>query len=128
MGFRFRKSVKAGPFRMTFSKSGVGYSVGGNGFRVTKKAKGGIRTTASIPGTGISYVKDYSLKRQAKPKTNAKDRRNSSSGNARPNNHYDNTSCNNTADEIKKKNIAGIILATIAILCFIAIIIIALIT
>ena len=59
MGFRFRKSVKAGPFRMTFSKSGVGYSVGGKGFRVTKKPKGGIRTTASIPGTGISYSKDY---------------------------------------------------------------------
>ena len=127
MGFRFRKSVKAGPFRMTFSKSGVGYSVGGKGFRVTKKAKGGIRTTASIPGTGISYVKDYSLKRQAKPKTNAKDRRNSSLGNTRANNNYY-ASPSNSADEIKKKNIAGIILATIAILCFIAIIIIALIT
>lgn len=59
MGFRFRKSVKAGPFRMTFSKSGVGYSVGGKGFRVTKKAKGGIRTTASVPGTGVSYSKDF---------------------------------------------------------------------
>ena len=127
MGFRFRKSVKAGPFRMTFSKSGVGYSVGGKGFRVTKKAKGGIRTTASVPGTGISYVKDYSLKRQAKPKTNAKDRRNSSLGNTLANHNYY-ASPSNSADEIKKKNIAGIILATIAILCFIAIIIIALIT
>lgn len=58
MGFRFRKSVKAGPFRMTFSKSGVGYSVGGKGFRVTKKARGGIRTTANLPGTGISYTSD----------------------------------------------------------------------
>lgn len=64
MGFRFRKSVKAGPFRMTFSKSGVGYSVGGKRFRVTKKAKGGIRTTANIPGTGISYVKDYGSRRK----------------------------------------------------------------
>ena len=59
MGVRFRKSIKAGPVRVTFSKSGVGYSVGGKGFRVTKKAKGGMRTTASIPGTGLSYVKDY---------------------------------------------------------------------
>ncbi len=59
MGFRFRKSVKAGPFRMTFSKSGIGYSIGGKGFRVTKKAGGGTRTTASIPGTGISYVTDH---------------------------------------------------------------------
>lgn len=58
MGFRFRKSVNFGPFRLNFSKSGVGYSFGGKGFRVTKKAGGGTRTTASIPGTGISYVKD----------------------------------------------------------------------
>lgn len=59
MGFRFRKSVNFGPLRVNFSKSGVGYSVGGKGFRATKKAGGGFRTTASIPGTGISYVRDY---------------------------------------------------------------------
>lgn len=58
MGFRFRKSMNFGPFRLNFSKSGIGYSFGGKGFRVTKKAGGGTRTTASIPGTGISYVKD----------------------------------------------------------------------
>lgn len=58
MGFRFRKSFGKGPFRVTVSKSGVGYSVGGKGFRYTKKAGGGTRTTASIPGTGISYVSD----------------------------------------------------------------------
>lgn len=66
MGFRFRKSVNFGPLRVNFSKSGVGYSVGGKGFRVTKKAAGGVRTTASIPGTGISYVNDFS-KKSAKP-------------------------------------------------------------
>jgi hypothetical protein len=59
MGFRFRKSVNLGPLRVNLSKSGVGYSVGGKGFRVTKKAKGGYRTTASVPGTGLSYVKEY---------------------------------------------------------------------
>lgn len=59
MGFRFRKSVNLGPLRVNFSKSGIGYSVGGKGFRATKKAGGGFRTTASIPGTGISYVRDY---------------------------------------------------------------------
>lgn len=62
MGFRFRKSIGAGPFRMNLSKSGIGYSVGTKGFRVTKKASGGIRTTASIPGTGISYTQDYGNK------------------------------------------------------------------
>lgn len=59
MGFRFRKSINLGPLRINLSKSGVGYSVGGKGFRVTKKAGGGTRTTASIPGTGISYVKEH---------------------------------------------------------------------
>lgn len=64
MGFRFRKSVKLGPFRVNFSKSGVSYSAGVKGFRVTKKANGGYRTTASIPGTGIGYTKDYSGKEE----------------------------------------------------------------
>lgn len=58
MGFRFRKSASFGPLRINFSKSGVGYSVGGKGFRVTKKATGGYRATASVPGTGFSYVKE----------------------------------------------------------------------
>lgn len=58
MGFRYRKSFGSGPFRVNLSKSGIGYSVGTKGFRYTKKANGGTRTTASIPGTGISYVKE----------------------------------------------------------------------
>lgn len=57
MGFRFRKSIKLpGGFRINASKSGIGYSWGTKGFRVTKTAKGTTRTTTSIPGTGISYV------------------------------------------------------------------------
>lgn len=59
MGFRFRKSKKVGPFRINFSKKGVGWSVGSKWFRYTKKAGGGSRTTTSIPGTGISFVQDY---------------------------------------------------------------------
>lgn len=58
MGFRYRKSFGSGPFRVNLSKSGIGYSVGTKGFRYTKKAGGGTRTTANIPGTGISYVKE----------------------------------------------------------------------
>lgn len=60
MGMRYRKSLKFGPLRVNLSKSGVGYSVGNKFYRVTKKADGGIRTTATLPGTGISNVKDYS--------------------------------------------------------------------
>ena len=58
MGMRFRKSINFGGARINFSKSGIGASVGGKGFRYTKKAGGGTRTTASIPGTGLSYQKD----------------------------------------------------------------------
>lgn len=57
MGFRYRKSINlGGGFRINLSKSGVGYSWGVKGYRVTKTASGRTRTTASIPGTGISYV------------------------------------------------------------------------
>ena len=72
MGFRFRKSIKAGPLKINMSKSGIGYSVGGKGFRVTKKVGGGTRTTASIPGTGISYTKDSGGKKNARIKTSVK--------------------------------------------------------
>ena len=61
MGIRFRKSINLGKgFRINMSKSGPGFSWGGKGFRVTKKANGGFRTTAYIPGTGLSYQKDFS--------------------------------------------------------------------
>ena len=70
MGFRFRKSINlGGGFRVNISKSGIGYSWGVPGFRVTKTAKGVKRTTYSIPGTGISHVSE-SGKRKEKTHTN----------------------------------------------------------
>jgi hypothetical protein len=54
MGYRYRKSVKLGPFRATMSKSGMSYSAGVKGARVTKRADGRVRTTVSAPGTGLS--------------------------------------------------------------------------
>lgn len=60
MGFRFRKSIGNKFFRATISKSGISYSAGVPGMRVTKLANGKTRQTSFIPGTGISYVKDYS--------------------------------------------------------------------
>ena len=61
MGLRFRKSINlGGGFRINLSKSGIGYSWGLKGFRVTKKAKGGARYTASVPGTGVSYTRETS--------------------------------------------------------------------
>ncbi len=58
MGFRYRKSVNFGPFRINMSKSGVGYSVGGGGFRTGVRSNGRKYTSMSLPGTGISYVKE----------------------------------------------------------------------
>ncbi len=56
MRFRFRKSKKFGPLKVNVSKSGIGWSIGGKGFRHTKRADGRTQNTYSIPGTGISYV------------------------------------------------------------------------
>ena len=50
MGFRFRKSIKlGGGFRINLSKSGIGYSWGVPGYRITKTATGRTRHTYSIP-------------------------------------------------------------------------------
>ncbi len=57
MGFYYRKSVNIGPFRINLSKQGVGYSVGGRGFRTGVTARGHKYTTFSIPGTGMGYRK-----------------------------------------------------------------------
>lgn len=59
MGLRIRKSYNlGGGFRINVSGSGVGYSWGGKGYRVTHMANGRTRRTATIPGTGISYVSE----------------------------------------------------------------------
>jgi hypothetical protein len=57
MGFTYRKSVNLGPFRVNLSKSGLGYSVGGRGFRVGTTPRGKKYTSFSIPGTGVGYRK-----------------------------------------------------------------------
>ena len=55
MGWSFRKSVGLGPFRINLSKSGIGYSVGGGGFRTGVNSRGRSYRSFSIPGTGIRY-------------------------------------------------------------------------
>lgn len=72
MGLRFRKSIKLGNARINLSKSGIGYSYGIRGLRASVGPTGRTRTTASIPGTGISYVtegKGGKKKVQRTPKT-----------------------------------------------------------
>lgn len=57
MGFRFQRSIRVLPgLRLNFSKSGVGWSVGPRGYRVSRSATGRRRRTISIPGTGMSWI------------------------------------------------------------------------
>ena len=67
MGLRYRKSINlGGGFRVNISKSGIGYSWGVKGARITKTARGTTRSTLSIPGTGISYVEETSNRKNKK--------------------------------------------------------------
>jgi len=51
---KFKKSIKSGPFRMTFSKSGISTSFGVKGARVSTGKRG---TYVTIGGNGIYYRK-----------------------------------------------------------------------
>ncbi|PFN11863.1 DUF4236 domain-containing protein [Bacillus cereus] len=63
MGFKFRKSIKVAPgVKVNLSSKGVGMSVGGKGARVSV-GPSGTRLTSSIPGTGLSYEKRISNKK-----------------------------------------------------------------
>ena len=57
MGFRYHRSRQIIPgVRLNMSKAGGSLSFGVRGARVNVGSKG-VRTTVSIPGSGISYVK-----------------------------------------------------------------------
>ena len=70
MGMRFRKSFGGKHFRVTLSKSGVGYSGGVKGARITRTASGRTRKTASIPGSGISYITESGARTHRRARTN----------------------------------------------------------
>ena len=73
MGLRFRKSINIGPLRINFSKSGIGFSLGVKGFRVSRSAKGKMSATSSLPGTGLSYVQNLDAKSIKKTVDDVKD-------------------------------------------------------
>ncbi len=58
MGLNFRKSINLGGLRLNLSNSGVGYSVGKKGVRISRSATGRTTSTVSIPGTGLSYTQN----------------------------------------------------------------------
>ncbi|MCD7805353.1 MAG: DUF4236 domain-containing protein [Oscillospiraceae bacterium] len=75
MGLRYRKSINLGMgFRVNLSSSGIGYSWGTKGYRITKTASGKTRQTVYIPGTGISYVEESGGKRKTSNAPAQKDR------------------------------------------------------
>jgi len=56
VGFRFQRRFKILPgLAINISKSGVGFSAGGRGFHAGIDSKGRRYTSASLPGTGISW-------------------------------------------------------------------------
>ena len=63
MGFFFRRSISFGPFRINFSKSGIGASVGVRGFRTGISSSGRRTTRVSIPGTGVGYQYNHPKER-----------------------------------------------------------------
>lgn len=60
--FNFRKSVKSGLFRWTFSKRGVSTSVGIPGLRFGVSATGKRHITVGLPGTGIYWTNNLDAK------------------------------------------------------------------
>lgn len=60
MGFRFQKSIGIGKLlRLNISKSGIGFSAGIPGLRISTGPRGAY-FTAGLPGTGLSYRKKIS--------------------------------------------------------------------
>ncbi len=76
MGWFYRRSVKFGPFRLNFSKSGIGVSAGIKGARVSTGPKGtylnlganGFYYRQKIDGT---YATSSSVKGASQPQVNA---------------------------------------------------------
>src|SRR5699024_3585571 len=64
IALRFRKSFKIGKgLRLNVSKRGVGMSAGKNGLRKSIHSTGSSTSSIGIPGTGLSYRKQSSLKK-----------------------------------------------------------------
>ena len=75
MSFHFRKSVKIGPFRLNFSKSGIGVSAGVPGARISTGPRG---TYIHMGRNGFYYRKKLD---ESTPKTQEHSYENSSSNN-----------------------------------------------
>ena len=69
MGFRMRQSIRIAPgIRLNVSARSLGISAGVRGARISVNSRTGVRTTASVPGTGLSYTTTHSLHAPASPR------------------------------------------------------------
>lgn len=59
MGWTWRKIYRAGPFRTTVSKSGIGYSLGIPGLRIGISPSGRKYLSLGFPGLGFYWVKYF---------------------------------------------------------------------
>jgi S-DNA-T family DNA segregation ATPase FtsK/SpoIIIE len=64
VSFSFRKSLKVGPFRVNFSKSGIGLSTGVKGFRVGTGPRGNYMSAGR---GGLYYRKNFSAAKHLAP-------------------------------------------------------------
>jgi hypothetical protein len=64
MSWRWRRSIRSGPFRISLSKKGIGYSLGIPGLRVGRSPTGKTYVSQSIPGTGLWRIKYFGKKQQ----------------------------------------------------------------
>jgi hypothetical protein len=56
MGWSYRRSIRIGPARINVGSRGVGYSIGGKGFRTGVRSDGRRYTRVTVPGSGFSYT------------------------------------------------------------------------
>ena len=67
MGLRFRKSIKLAPgVKLNLGKKSAGLSIGNKYGGVSFNSKAGVRSRASVPGTGISYTSKIGGKKSSK--------------------------------------------------------------
>lgn len=120
MGWRYRKSIDLGlGFRVNISKSGIGYSWGVPGYRITKTANGRVRSTVSIRGTGLSYTEDHGGSPSSRPSHNSSNQSNMHSIESAPIEQLSDATFNDVETAISKSlrlNLAGNLLIIIGIL------------
>ena len=64
MGVRYHRSIRILPgVRLNFSKSGMSLSIGAAPFTINI-GEGGGQVTASLPGTGWSWIKRFDRRRR----------------------------------------------------------------